>query len=98
ADEFGHEVCTSQPGAGGTGGSSGSGSGGSSGSGSGGSGGSTSTYPGCTGTPGYWKNHPSAWPVTSLTIGGVTYSQGDLMAIYALPVTGDDSINLAHQL
>ncbi|MEW6157022.1 MAG: SdrD B-like domain-containing protein [Verrucomicrobiota bacterium] len=28
-----------------------------------------------TGTPGYWKNHPDAWPVESLTIGGVIYTK-----------------------
>jgi hypothetical protein len=27
-----------------------------------------------TGTPGYWKNHPEAWPVRSITVGGVTYT------------------------
>jgi hypothetical protein len=30
-----------------------------------------------TGTPGYWKNHPEAWPVDSITIGGVTYSKDE---------------------
>ena len=28
-----------------------------------------------TGTPGYWKNHPEAWPVSSITIGGRVYSK-----------------------
>ncbi len=28
-----------------------------------------------TGTPGYWKNHPTAWPVNSITIGGRSYSK-----------------------
>jgi protocatechuate 3,4-dioxygenase beta subunit len=32
------------------------------------------TSPG-VGTPGYWKNHPEAWPVQSITIGGVTYTK-----------------------
>jgi hypothetical protein len=27
-----------------------------------------------TGTPGYWVNHPEAWPVQSLTVGGRVYS------------------------
>jgi hypothetical protein len=27
-----------------------------------------------TGTPGYWKNHPEAWPVSSITVGGVNYT------------------------
>jgi hypothetical protein len=28
-----------------------------------------------TGTPGYWKNHPDAWPVSSIEVGGVTYTK-----------------------
>jgi hypothetical protein len=26
-----------------------------------------------TGTPGYWKNHPEAWPAEGVMVGGVTY-------------------------
>jgi hypothetical protein len=26
-----------------------------------------------TGTPGYWKNHPEAWPSAGITVGGITY-------------------------
>jgi hypothetical protein len=37
------------------------------------------TYPG-TGTPGYWKNHPEAWPVSSIVVGGVTYLKADAIA------------------
>lgn len=33
-----------------------------------------------TGTPGYWKNHPEAWPVDSLVIGGVTYTKAVILA------------------
>ncbi len=33
-----------------------------------------------TGTPGYWKNHPEAWPVTSITVGGVTYTKAQAIA------------------
>jgi hypothetical protein len=40
-----------------------------------------------TGTPGYWKNHPEAWPDT-ITIGGITYSRDD--AIYWLKRVGKD--------
>ena len=29
-----------------------------------------------TGTPGYWKNHPEAWPTDSLTIGTASYANG----------------------
>ena len=41
-----------------------------------------------TGTPGYWKNHPEAWPVQSITVGGVTYSIAEAIAI--LNQTGKD--------
>jgi hypothetical protein len=33
-----------------------------------------------TGTPGYWKNHPDAWPVDSITVGGVVYSKAEALA------------------
>jgi hypothetical protein len=33
-----------------------------------------------TGTPGYWKNHPEAWPVTEITVGGVTYTKDAAIA------------------
>lgn len=33
-----------------------------------------------TGTPGYWKNHPEAWPVDSITIGGVFYPKDQAIA------------------
>jgi hypothetical protein len=41
-----------------------------------------------TGTPGYWKNHPEAWPVGSITVGGVTYTKAQ--AIAWLNKTGKD--------
>jgi SdrD B-like domain len=41
-----------------------------------------------TATPGYWKNHPEAWPVGSIDIGGVTYSEDT--AIYWLNQDGKD--------
>ncbi|MFC1944131.1 DNRLRE domain-containing protein [Chloroflexota bacterium] len=34
-----------------------------------------------TGTPGYWKTHPEAWPVGSIEIGGVTYTRDEAVAI-----------------
>ncbi|MCG3180213.1 MAG: hypothetical protein BIFFINMI_02570 [Phycisphaerae bacterium] len=34
---------------------------------------------GCGLTPGYWKNHPEDWVVTSLNVGGVTYNFDQLM-------------------
>ena len=33
-----------------------------------------------TGTPGYWKNHPEAWPVNSITVGSVTYTKAQAIA------------------
>jgi hypothetical protein len=42
------------------------------------------TGPG-TGTPGYWKNHPGAWPVSSIVIGGITYSKTQAIRLMGLP-------------
>jgi hypothetical protein len=53
---------------------------------------------GCTLTQGYWKNHPDAWPVTSLTLGTITYTQAQLLEIFKTPVRGNGLIILAHQL
>jgi hypothetical protein len=66
---------------------------------------------GCTYTQGYWKNHNDtvcllnptsplcvAWPVTTLTLGNVSYSQADLLAIFNKPAAGNGLISLAHQL
>jgi hypothetical protein len=35
-----------------------------------------------TGTLGYWKNHPNAWPVSTISIGGQTYTVSQ--AIYIM--------------
>jgi hypothetical protein len=53
---------------------------------------------GCTLTQGYWKNHADKWPVTTLTLGGRTYTQNELLAILRQPVKGNGLISLAHQL
>jgi len=42
-----------------------------------------------TGTPGYWKNHPEAWPVDSITIGGIVYTKDEAIAWMQTPVNGD---------
>lgn len=59
----------------------------------------------CVRTPGYWKNHASAWPVTSLTLGTVSYTQAQLLSILNQPVKGTGKrakanglVSLAHQL
>jgi hypothetical protein len=45
-----------------------------------------------TGTPGYWKNHPDAWPASvkanGITVGGITYTRDQ--AIYWLGKVGKD--------
>ncbi|MEA2602424.1 MAG: large repetitive protein [Acidobacteriota bacterium] len=53
---------------------------------------------GGTGTLGYWKNHPDAWPVQSITIGGITYTKAQAITWLGTPVNGDASISLFHQL
>lgn len=52
----------------------------------------------CTYSQGYWRNHPDAWPVTSLTLGTVTYQAGELMAILDNPARGNGLVILTHQL
>lgn len=60
----------------------------------------------CTFTQGYWKTHgpiPSGnnvneWPVTSLTLGDVVYTDLELQAILDTPASGNGLIALAHQL
>ena len=49
-------------------------------------------------THGYWKNHPDAWPVTSLMLGSETYDMTELMALLWSKVKGDASKILAIQL
>ena len=53
---------------------------------------------GCTLTQGFWKNHSGNWPVTTLTLGTVTYTETQLLAILNQPVKGNGLVSLAHQL
>ena len=46
------------------------------------------------GTPGYWKNHPEAWPVEEITIGGITYTKAEAIEIMKMPGEKDKSITL----
>ena len=48
----------------------------------------------CCRSPGFWKNHPEAWPVDSISIGGVTYTQTEAIALMDQPVRGDKTITL----
>ena len=51
-----------------------------------------------TGTPGYWKNHPEAWLVEKITIGGVTYSKDSTIATMNTPEKGDKTYTLFRAL
>jgi hypothetical protein len=42
-----------------------------------------------TGTPGYWANHPNAWPTNQLVIGGITYTKAAAIKIIKRNVAGD---------
>jgi hypothetical protein len=52
----------------------------------------------CTYSQGYWRNHPNAWPVTSLALGTVTYQAAELMSILDNPARGNGLVILTHQL
>ncbi|MHC4426228.1 MAG: hypothetical protein ACYSYV_09040 [Planctomycetota bacterium] len=47
-----------------------------------------------TGTPGYWKNHPEAWPVCEIAIGGVAYKKDEAISYMWCPVKGDKTITM----
>ncbi len=51
-----------------------------------------------TGTQGYWKNHPEAWPAASLTVGGTTLTKAQAINVLKMPVKGDKTIAMAYQL
>ena len=61
---------------------------------------------GCTYTQGFWKTHgpiptgmnTNVWPVTSLTLGTVVYTDLQALSIFTTPPTGNGLISLAHQL
>jgi len=63
---------------------------------------------GCTYTQGFWKTHgpigcatgenTNAWPVSSLTLGSVSYTDLELCSILNTPAAGNGLIALAHQL
>jgi len=56
-------------------------------------------------TPGYWKNHPEMWVAEAgliapmmLTIGGVEYTQEQLLAMLNTPVRGDAKVIMIKHL
>lgn len=52
----------------------------------------------CPQDPGFWKNHPRAWPVMSLVLGSQQYGQRELLNILDNHGDGDASMNLAEEL
>ena len=42
-----------------------------------------------TGTPGYWSQPRCVWPVSEITIGGITYSKAEAVAGIKLAIKGD---------
>jgi len=52
----------------------------------------------CTYTQGYWKTHIEMWPVASLALGSVIYTEQELLSILNQPVQGNGLVSLAHQL
>ncbi|HEX4953619.1 MAG TPA: SdrD B-like domain-containing protein [Thermoanaerobaculia bacterium] len=58
-------------------------------------------FAGCapgTGTIGYWKNHPEAWPEEVIVVGEVTYSKDEAIALMGRPGRGDKTYDLFKQL
>jgi hypothetical protein len=52
----------------------------------------------CPVSQGFWKNQAEFWPVTSLTLGGQTYTKQELALLLRSPDRGDASLILAAQL
>ena len=56
----------------------------------------------CPLTQGFWKNHPKSWPVATLELGTVSYTEVQLLSILATSPGSrggaDASLILAHQL
>jgi hypothetical protein len=61
---------------------------------------------GCTYTQGFWATHgpipvgnsQNLWPVTTLTLGSVSYADLQLLSIFNTPAQGNGLLPLAHQL
>jgi hypothetical protein len=61
---------------------------------------------GCTYTQGFWATHgpipvgnnENLWPVTSLDLGSVTYTDLQLLSIFNTPASGNGLLTLTHQL
>jgi hypothetical protein len=51
-----------------------------------------------TGTVGYWKNQPQAWPTPTIVIGGKTYTREQAIALMDRATSSDKTYNLYEQL
>jgi len=53
-----------------------------------------------TGTPGYWKNHPEAWPAAGVSVGGVLYKDATITTAikWMGKVGGDKTITMFSSL
>lgn len=51
-----------------------------------------------TGSPGYWKKHPEAWPFDSIQIGNDVFTKEEAIAIMKAPVKGDKTITMFRAL
>ena len=49
-------------------------------------------------TPGFFANHPEAWPITTINMGGVTYSQDSAIYYMTKPSKGDKTYDLYSHL
>jgi Zn-dependent M28 family amino/carboxypeptidase len=52
----------------------------------------------CRRSPGYWKEHPEAWPVEEIIIGGITYAKEDAIGIMNMKAKGDKTYTLLTEL
>ncbi|MCL2725370.1 MAG: MSCRAMM family adhesin SdrC [Polyangiaceae bacterium] len=55
----------------------------------------TAAYPNCTETADYWRDNPDAWPITTITLGALPYSQNQLLQILAQPTDDNGLVDLA---
>jgi hypothetical protein len=50
------------------------------------------------GTPGYWMNHPEAWPITTVCIGGRVYTVDEAIELMLMPTAGDKTLTMFQAL
>jgi hypothetical protein len=50
------------------------------------------------GSPGFWKNHPDAWPVAEITIGEVLYARSEAIEIMSAHEKGDKTYSMFRAL